>query len=46
MAALYRQHILGEKPEEKGGFVSLGSIGGIKPAAPVREEVKEEVFGD
>ena len=25
MAALYRQHILGEKPEEKGGFVPLGS---------------------
>ncbi len=47
MLALYREHVLGEKPEEKGGFVPLGAIGGIKPAAaPVREEEKEEVFGD
>ncbi len=46
MAALYRQHILGEKPEEKGGFVPLNALGGIKPATPVREEEKEEVFGD
>jgi uncharacterized radical SAM superfamily Fe-S cluster-containing enzyme len=46
MEALYRQHILGEKPEEKGSFVPLGSIGGIKPVAPVKEEEKEAVFGD
>jgi uncharacterized radical SAM superfamily Fe-S cluster-containing enzyme len=46
MMTLYRQHVLGEKPEEKSAFVSLDSIGGIKPAAPVKEEVREEVFGD
>jgi hypothetical protein len=46
MMALYRQHVLGEKPEEKGAFVPLGSIGGVKPVAPVKEEVREEVFGD
>jgi hypothetical protein len=46
MLALYRQHVLGEKPEEKGAFIPLGSIGGVKPAAPVHEEVREEVFGD
>jgi uncharacterized radical SAM superfamily Fe-S cluster-containing enzyme len=45
MMALYREHILGEKPEDKGGFVPLDSLGGIKPA-PVKEEEKEAVFGD
>ncbi len=46
MMALYKEHVLGEKPLPKdGGFVSLGEIGGIKPAAPAAE-VKEEVYGD
>src|SRR5271169_5408035 len=45
MLALYKEHVLGEKaPEDKGGFVPLASIGGIKPA-PV-QEVNEPVFGD
>jgi uncharacterized radical SAM superfamily Fe-S cluster-containing enzyme len=45
MMALYKEHVLGEKPTPKdGGFVSLGEIGGIKPA-PAAEE-KEEVYGD
>ena len=34
MAKLYREVVLKEKPVE-GGFVPLGSLGGIKPAAPV-----------
>ena len=50
MMALYREHVLGEKPEDKGGFVPLGSIGGIggiKPAASVpAAEEREAVFGD
>jgi len=46
MLALYKEHVLGEKvPESKDGFVPLGSIGGIRPAAPVNE-VSEPVFGD
>ena len=45
MLALYKEHVLGEKlPEDKGGFVPLGSIGGIKPAAA--KEVAEPAFGD
>jgi uncharacterized radical SAM superfamily Fe-S cluster-containing enzyme len=45
MLALYKEHVLGEKaPEDKGGFVPLGSIGGIK-AAPAKE-VAEPAFGD
>ena len=45
MLALYKEHVLGEKkPESKDGFVSLGSIGGIKPAA--KKEVAEPAFGD
>ena len=45
MLALYKEHVLGEKlPEDKGGFVPLGSIGGIS-RAPVKE-VNEPVFGD
>jgi len=46
MMALYKEHVLGEKiapPQE--GFIPLGQIGGIKPAAPVVDK-KEEVFGD
>src|ERR1700761_381270 len=32
MMALYKEHVLGEKPAPKdGGFISLGDIGGIKP---------------
>jgi len=45
MLALYNEHVLGEKPVEKGTFVPLGSIAGIKPAAPA-QEVNEPVFGD
>ncbi len=45
MMALYKEHVLGEKPAPKdGGFVALGEIGGIKPAPAVEE--KEEVYGD
>jgi hypothetical protein len=44
MAALYRQHVLGEKAPEVGGFVSLDSLG-AKPVAPV-DEKEEEVMGD
>ena len=40
MAKLYREHVLGEKPQE--GFVSLDSIGAAKPA-PKKEE---PVMGD
>jgi len=43
MAKLYREHVLGEKPME--GFVSLGQLGGIKPAAK-KTEVEEPVMGD
>jgi uncharacterized radical SAM superfamily Fe-S cluster-containing enzyme len=42
MLALYKEHVLGEKPEEKGTFVSLGDI---KPAA-AKNEVAEPAFGD
>ena len=45
MMALYREHILGEKPLTKEGFVPLEGIGGIKLPDPVVEE-KEVVFGD
>src|SRR6516225_5294567 len=41
MLALYKEHVLGEKPLTKDGFVPLGNIGGIKPAAPVVEEERE-----
>ena len=45
MMALYRQHVLGEKAPEVGGFVSLDNL--AKPAAkPVVDEAKEEVMGD
>ena len=45
MMALYRQHVLGEKAPEVGGFVSLDNL--AKPAAkPVTDETKEEVMGD
>jgi 7,8-dihydro-6-hydroxymethylpterin dimethyltransferase len=44
MMALYKQHVLGEKAPEVGGFVSLDSLG-AKPAAKV-DEKKEEVMGD
>jgi hypothetical protein len=46
--ALYKQHVLGEKAPEVGGFVSLDSIGSkpaVKPVAKV-DEAKEEVMGD
>jgi len=46
MAKLYREHILGEKQD--AGFVPLGQIGGIAPAAPKKTEENKEVgsFGD
>jgi 7,8-dihydro-6-hydroxymethylpterin dimethyltransferase len=43
MMALYKEHVLGEKPVSQDGFVPLTSLGGIKPA-PVEE--KEAVYGD
>jgi len=45
MMALYREHVLGEKPVNNDGFVPIDSIGGIKPAAPQTEE-REAVYGD
>ena len=45
MLALYKEHVLGEKPATKEGFVPLEGIGGIKPAAPAVEE-REAVYGD
>jgi 7,8-dihydro-6-hydroxymethylpterin dimethyltransferase len=41
MAKLYREHVLGEKPQE--GFVSLDSIGLAKPA---KKDAEEPVMGD
>jgi uncharacterized radical SAM superfamily Fe-S cluster-containing enzyme len=45
MMALYKEHVLGEKPVSKEGFIPLGNIGGIKPAEPMVEE-REAVYGD
>ncbi len=46
MEKLYRQHILKE-PVPEGGFVPLGSITiAPAPAAPKKDETKEEVMGD
>ncbi len=45
MLALYKEHVLGEKPVVNDGFIPLGSIGGIKPAEPVVEE-REVMYGD
>ena len=42
MLALYKEHVLGEKREDKDSFVSLGDI---KPAA-AKKEVAEPAFGD
>jgi 7,8-dihydro-6-hydroxymethylpterin dimethyltransferase len=42
MLALYKEHVLGEKPVVNDGFIPLGSIGGIKPAV----EEREAVYGD
>ncbi len=42
MMALYREHVLGEKPQSKDGFIPLGSIGTTKK----KEDVAEEVAGD
>ncbi len=44
MMALYKEHVLGEKPVSQDGFVPLDSLGGIKPAPAVEE--KEAVYGD
>ena len=45
MLALYKEHVLGEKPVVNDGFIPLGSIGGIKPAEPAVEE-RELMYGD
>ncbi|MGA7461246.1 MAG: radical SAM protein [Candidatus Korobacteraceae bacterium] len=45
MMALYKEHVLGEKPAPKDGFIAIDSIGGIKPAQPQAEE-REAVYGD
>ncbi|HEU5400904.1 MAG TPA: radical SAM protein [Terriglobales bacterium] len=42
MMALYKEHVLGEKPQSKDGFVPLGSLGAPKK----KEDVAEEVAGD
>ncbi len=36
MMALYKEHVLGEKPAPKGSFIPIDSLGGIKPAASAR----------
>jgi uncharacterized radical SAM superfamily Fe-S cluster-containing enzyme len=46
MMALYRQHVLGEKPAEVGSFVSLESIGSKPAAKPAEVKLEEEVMGD
>jgi uncharacterized radical SAM superfamily Fe-S cluster-containing enzyme len=46
MLALYKEHVLGEKPLTKDGFVPLGNIGGIKPTAAPAEAEREVVYGD
>ena len=47
MMALYKEHVLGEKPVSQEGFVPLSTIGGIKPAAPApAAEEREAVYGD
>ncbi len=45
MLALYKEHVLGEKPVVNDGFIPLGNIGGIKPAEPAVEE-REMMYGD
>ena len=52
MAALYRKEVLGEKAPE-GGFVAIGSIGGLGGITPapkreveVVESIEETVSGD
>jgi uncharacterized radical SAM superfamily Fe-S cluster-containing enzyme len=45
MLALYKEHVLGEKPVVNDGFIPLGSIGGVKPAELAVEE-REAVYGD
>jgi hypothetical protein len=46
MEKRYRQHILKE-PVLESGFVPLGSITiAPAPAAPKKDETKEEVMGD
>ena len=42
MMALYKEHVLGEKPASKEGFVPLGNLGTAKN----KEDVAEEVAGD
>src|SRR5258707_5633138 len=42
MAKLYRKEVLGE--QEQPGFISLDSIGGIKPAAPIPQTKGEKTL--
>jgi len=46
MMALYREHVLGEKPTDKGTFIPIDSLGGIKPAPQPETEEREAVYGD
>jgi len=46
MMALYREHVLGEKPAPKGSFIPIDSLGGIKPAPQPEVEEREAVYGD
>ena len=46
MMALYKEHVLGEKPAPKGSFIPIDSLGGIKPAARPEVEEREAVYGD
>jgi uncharacterized radical SAM superfamily Fe-S cluster-containing enzyme len=44
MMKLYREHVLGEKPEFETGLVQIGGIPPAKPAAQ-KEEANEEAVG-
>jgi 7,8-dihydro-6-hydroxymethylpterin dimethyltransferase len=46
MMALYREHVLGEKPANTGTFIPINSLGGIQPAEKPEVEEKEAVYGD
>ncbi len=46
MMALYKEHVLGEKPAPKGSFIPIDSLGGIKPAAKPDVEEREVMYGD
>ncbi len=46
MMALYKEHVLGEKPLPKDSFIPLDSLGGIQPAKKAEEKEIEPVLGD